>query len=72
MTFSFKVEMYIDHKTKQKILDLNGSWTINRKDFNIIWNKLLDHGGIIVGDHFTVDWGIKAGIFLENSDSLID
>jgi len=59
MIFPFKVERIIDQKTKLETLDLKGSWVINRKNFNIIWNRVLDRGGIIVGDNFTVDWGIK-------------
>ena len=47
---------------KMGLLDIKGSWMINRRDFNIIWNKYLDHGGVIVGDFFTVDWGIKTYI----------
>ncbi len=42
------------------ILFLKGMWKINRKDFNIIWNRWLDHGGILVGDYITVDWQVKA------------
>lgn len=37
-----------------------GQWVINRKDFEIIWNEWLDHGGVVVGDHITVDWEILA------------
>jgi polyisoprenoid-binding protein YceI len=59
MTFPFKAEIIIDQKTKRKIFDLKGSWRINRKKFNIIWNRYLDRGGILVGDYFTVDWGIR-------------
>lgn len=59
LTFPFKAEIIIDQKTKRTILDLNGSWSINRKDFNIDWNRYLDRGGVLVGDHFTVNWGIK-------------
>jgi polyisoprenoid-binding protein YceI len=62
MTFSFKAVFILDPETKGESLDLKGTWRINRKDFNIIWNKYLDHGGIIVGDYLTVDWGIKADI----------
>lgn len=32
---------------------LSATTTINRKDFNIVWNKTLDGGGLAVGD--TVD-----------------
>lgn len=38
----------------------NGQWIINRKDFDIIWNRWLDHGGVVVGDNITVDWEILA------------
>ena len=41
------------------LLALQGLWVINRKDFRVIWNKLLDHGGILVGDHMTVTWEIQ-------------
>lgn len=45
---------------KEKLLKARGRWTINRKDFDIIWNRWLDHGGIIVGDNIDVAWEIKA------------
>ncbi len=32
---------------------------IYRKDFGIIWNALLDKGGILVGNNITVDWSIR-------------
>lgn len=37
-----------------------GRWILNRKDFEIIWSRWLDHGGIIVGDEIIVDWEIQA------------
>ncbi len=39
---------------------LKGQWVLRRKDFGITWNKFLDHGGVLVGDHVTVDWEILA------------
>ena len=62
LTFPFSVQVLTDQKTKHKVLILTGNWSINRKDFNIVWNKLLDHGGVLVGDNFTVNWGIKAAL----------
>jgi hypothetical protein len=59
MIFPFKVGIIVDQKAEPKLLDLQGSWNIDRKDFNIIWNKYLDHGGILVSDIFTVNWGIR-------------
>lgn len=42
-------------------LQASGTWVIPRKEYGIIWNKILDKGGIIVGNHITVDWRILAG-----------
>jgi polyisoprenoid-binding protein YceI len=41
-------------------LGVSGLWRFNRKDFNVIWNKVLDHGGVVVGDYVTVDWKARA------------
>ncbi len=65
MTFPFKVGIVIDQGTKQRLLDIQGNWSINRKRFNIVWNRLLDRGGIVVGDYFTVNWGIKVYLTME-------
>lgn len=61
---SFPFDLVIDEVavTGQKILDIKGKWVINRKEFDIIWNKLLDKGGVLVGNHITVRWGIKTVI----------
>jgi polyisoprenoid-binding protein YceI len=71
LIFPFKVEILIDQKAKRKLLDLKGNWNINRKDFNIIWNKYLDHGGVLVSDIFTVNWGIKILIPDTHSSSVL-
>ncbi len=39
---------------------LKGQWVLRRKDFGITWNKFLGQGGVLVGDHITVDWEILA------------
>ena len=56
LIFPFKVAITHD------LLDIQGSWIINRKDFHIIWNRYLDHGGVLVGDDLTVNWVIKVPI----------
>jgi polyisoprenoid-binding protein YceI len=33
---------------------------LNRKDFNIVWNKTLDTGGVLVGDEVKVQIGVEA------------
>jgi len=40
-------------------MELKGEWLIRRKEFGIIWNRLLDKGGILVGDIIAVNWEIK-------------
>ena len=62
MIFPFESRIITDQNSGRKILVLKGSWDIDRKDFNIIWNKYLDQGGLVVSDEFTVDWGIRAYI----------
>jgi len=62
MTFPFSVERINDPKSHEQKLKLQGTWVINRKDFNIYWNKLLDRGGVLVGDNLTVHWGITINI----------
>ena len=62
MTFPFSIKRINRLQADEEILVIQGSWVFNRKDFNIVWNKVLDRGGIIVGDDVTVNWGIKAQI----------
>ncbi len=58
-TFPFKLEGPV-LEGKQSYITAQGKWLIERKKFNVIWDKNLDKGGIIVGDQITVDWKIKA------------
>ena len=37
------------------------SFTINRKDYGIVWNKALDAGGFVLGDDVDVEITIEAG-----------
>ena len=57
--FPFHLEISQKRRDSKRLIDLQGTWVINRKDYNIIWNSLLDHGGGLVGDELTVNWGIK-------------
>lgn len=60
--FPFKADIAAAGDTQQETLAVNGTWQINRKDFDIIWNRVLDKGGILVGNEITVDWGIQSEI----------
>ena len=59
ITFPFIVEgPFTDHQNTHILA--KGVWVIARKDFNIYWSRFLDKGGILVGNHMTVDWEINA------------
>ncbi len=58
-TFPFKMEGPVVQGKKSYIV-AHGKWLIDRKKFNVFWDKHLDRGGIVVGDQITVDWKIKA------------
>ena len=60
VVFPFDAEITLDADAQQKLLTIGGKWLIKRKDFDIVWNRLLDKGGILVGNYITVDWGIKS------------
>lgn len=62
MSFPFEAVMVEGPGVEQNILDIKGKWIINRKEFDIVWNRLLDKGGVLVGNHITVKWGIKTVI----------
>jgi polyisoprenoid-binding protein YceI len=36
--------------------------TLNRKDFGMAWNKMLDNGGIFLGDEVTITISVEAGL----------
>nr|MBN2276116.1 polyisoprenoid-binding protein [candidate division Zixibacteria bacterium] len=41
-------------------IGFEGQTKINRKDFNITWNKVLDNGGLTVGDDVIIDLQVEA------------
>ena len=60
LAFPFRLEEPRADQHGALTLRAQGRWIIRRKDFEVIWSKILDHGGIIVGDHIVVDWEIFA------------
>lgn len=47
-------------------LGLEGSTTINRKDWGITWNAALDAGGVLVGEKVTLEFEVSA---IRNADA---
>lgn len=41
-------------------ISFEGSTKINRKDFNLNWNKTLDKGGVVLGEDVTLELSIAA------------
>lgn len=56
-----EVEMDVEYTGQAKSpwgttsLGFNGHTVINRKDWNLTWNKALETGGMLVGDDLTID-----------------
>lgn len=59
LQFPFKDEVISKADGTQE-RHIQGEWEIQRKDFGITWNKLLDKGGVIVGNVITVQWHISS------------
>ena len=57
LSFKFDVQNLDQNQILAK-----GKWRIKRKDFGIIWHKVLDYGGIIVGNHITINWELVAQV----------
>jgi len=43
-----------------KIAGWEANTTINRKDFNVLWDRVLDQGGTMLGDDVAITIGIEA------------
>lgn len=56
-----EVEMDVEYTGQAKSpwgktsLGFNGHTVINRKDWNLTWNKALETGGVLVGDEISID-----------------
>ncbi len=57
--FPFKIKIMNDHSDKHRTIVIHGVWSLNRKQFNIIWSRRLDQNGLVVGDILTVNWEIR-------------
>jgi polyisoprenoid-binding protein YceI len=42
------------------IAGFEATTTVNRKDFNILWNRVLDQGGTMLGDDVTINLVVEA------------
>ena len=56
--FPFTIEGPVSNKNGQRLIRAKGEWLINRKDFNVIWHKTWDKGGMIIGDIVKIDWDL--------------
>ena len=60
IVFPFHLDEPFINEKKQKVIRAKGRWLINRKDFNVIWSKVFDKGGVIVGNMVAIDWEVTA------------
>ncbi|OGX32081.1 MAG: hypothetical protein A2787_02590 [Omnitrophica WOR_2 bacterium RIFCSPHIGHO2_01_FULL_48_9] len=44
----------------QQVIGLVGRFTINRQDFGVKWNKIMDNGGFVVGDDVDILVNVEA------------
>ena len=58
LSFPFSVVNTWNEASELSKVNAQGQWNIKRKEFNVVWNKYLDKGGVLVGDIITVDWEI--------------
>lgn len=40
-------------------MGIEGGLTINRQEFNVTWNKMLDTGGVLVGDDVKIELNVQ-------------
>lgn len=51
----------VNHPSGDKVvIGLEGTTKINRQDFGVTWSKVMDGGGLVVGDDVTLDIAIEA------------
>lgn len=41
-------------------IHFNATFTINRQDYGITWNKIMDNGGVVVGNQVDIEVDIEA------------
>jgi polyisoprenoid-binding protein YceI len=52
-------EIIKDQQGNQRV-GLSAATTINRKDFGLTWNPVLEAGGLVVGDRVKLDIEVEA------------
>jgi polyisoprenoid-binding protein YceI len=50
----------VDSKMGRKIAGFEGKTTVNRKDFNVLYNRVLDQGGTMLGDDVAIQLQVEA------------
>jgi polyisoprenoid-binding protein YceI len=60
ITASVKLTGVMDSKQFGKQAGFQTSFTIDRKDYGIVWNKVMDVGGMMLGDEVTINLDVAA------------
>jgi polyisoprenoid-binding protein YceI len=56
----FRLNGPITNPWGQSVMGIEIQHELNRKDFNVNWNKVMDNGGVVVGDNVKVDINLEA------------
>ena len=59
-TFMGAGQVAIGGNSQGTVAGFEASTTINRKDYNILWNKALDQGGAMLGDDVFINLQVEA------------
>lgn len=59
-TFNGSGQVAIGGMKMGTVTGFEATTTINRKDWNILWNKNLDNGGTLLGDDVTINLEVEA------------
>ncbi len=49
-----------DARMGRKIAGFDAKTSVNRKDYNILWNRVLDQGGTMLGDDVAIELQVEA------------
>ena len=58
--FPVQISGPIDGQAGDKVIGLTGELTINRQDFGITWNKVLDNGGVLIANNVQISIDLEA------------
>ncbi len=56
----FEITAVINDPWGNKRMGVEGSFEINRRDYDILWNRTMDNGGLVVGNKVKIEFNLEA------------